>query len=102
MPRSSTGISPPLANLKSKKSIPVEEILKSITDASLKRVKFDDEMLRRFKEDKAYFDQFRRDIEYQQHMTFPALINGSDIQREVSEPDGCDSDGRDNVNSRRT
>jgi cation diffusion facilitator CzcD-associated flavoprotein CzcO len=80
--RGSTWISPPLANSKVEEHNPGGGNCSFPHCTTLIAVKFDDETLRRFKEDEEYFQQFRREIEYEQHMSFPALINGSDFQKE--------------------
>jgi thymidylate kinase len=47
------------------------------------QVTFDEETIRKFKEDKAHFDQFRREIEHEQHMSYLALLQGSEMAVEV-------------------
>jgi len=46
-------------------------------------VTFDEETIRRFKEDKAHFEQFRREIEHEQHLSYFALLQGSEMAVEV-------------------
>jgi hypothetical protein len=46
-------------------------------------VSFDEEQIRRWRENKAEFEQFRREIEHEQHLSFSALFVGSPMQVEV-------------------
>lgn len=44
-------------------------------------VTFDEEQIRKWKEDKAAFEKFRREIEYEQHLSYRALLLGSEDQK---------------------
>jgi hypothetical protein len=46
-------------------------------------VSFDEEQIKLWKEDEAVFAQFRREIEHEQHLSFQALLMGTDMQIEV-------------------
>jgi len=46
-------------------------------------VAFDEEQIKRWKEHPEEYEQFHREIEYEQHLSFQALIMGSDDQVEV-------------------
>jgi len=47
-------------------------------------VAFDKEQIKRWKEHPEEYEQFHREIEYEQHLSFQALIMGSEDQVEVS------------------
>ena len=46
-------------------------------------VVFDEETINTWKEDEAVFEKFRRDIELEQHLSFEALLMGTEMQTGV-------------------